>query len=48
MIAHTEQRLSTEINSSKEYRRITSILKEHEQSYKIKKDKYELLCEEII
>ncbi|KAL6635591.1 hypothetical protein U3516DRAFT_734095 [Neocallimastix sp. 'constans'] len=29
-------------------RRATSILREHEQSYKIKKDKYELLCEEII
>ncbi|KAG4102887.1 hypothetical protein H8356DRAFT_1359073 [Neocallimastix lanati (nom. inval.)] len=29
-------------------RRATSILREHEQSYKIKKDKYELLCEEVI
>ncbi|KAG4097270.1 hypothetical protein H8356DRAFT_1677388, partial [Neocallimastix lanati (nom. inval.)] len=39
--------LSTEINSSQECRRATSILREHEQSYKIKKDKYELLCEVI-
>ncbi|KAL6632771.1 hypothetical protein U3516DRAFT_734701 [Neocallimastix sp. 'constans'] len=31
-----------------ECRRATSILREHEQSYKIKKDKYELFCEEII
>jgi len=48
MISQTKQRLSTEINSSQEYRRVTSILREHEQSYKIKKDKYELLCDEII
>ncbi|ORY23105.1 hypothetical protein LY90DRAFT_515192 [Neocallimastix californiae] len=40
--------LSTEINSIQECRRATSILREHEQSYKIKKDKYELLCEEVI
>ncbi|KAG4097228.1 hypothetical protein H8356DRAFT_1395105 [Neocallimastix lanati (nom. inval.)] len=40
--------LSTEINSIKECRHATSILREHEQSYKIKKDKYELLCEEVI
>ena len=26
----------------------TSILREHEQYYKIKNDKYELLCEEVI
>ncbi|KAG4084996.1 hypothetical protein H8356DRAFT_965309, partial [Neocallimastix lanati (nom. inval.)] len=30
------------------YRRVTSILREHEQSYNIKKDKYELLCKEVI
>ncbi|KAG4082929.1 hypothetical protein H8356DRAFT_1342884 [Neocallimastix lanati (nom. inval.)] len=40
--------LSTEINGIQECRRATSILREHEQSYKIKKDKYELLCEESI
>ena len=48
MIDQTKQRLSTEINGIQKYRRVTLILKEHKQSYKIKKDKYELLCEEII
>ncbi|KAL6632503.1 hypothetical protein U3516DRAFT_735919 [Neocallimastix sp. 'constans'] len=38
--------LSTEINGIQECRRATSILREHKQFYKIKKDKYELLCEE--
>ncbi|KAG4095498.1 hypothetical protein H8356DRAFT_1427102 [Neocallimastix lanati (nom. inval.)] len=40
--------LSTEINGIQECRRATSILREQEQFYKIKKDKYELLCEEVI
>ncbi|KAG4097433.1 hypothetical protein H8356DRAFT_1354031 [Neocallimastix lanati (nom. inval.)] len=40
--------LSTEINGIQECRRATSILREHKQFYKIKKDKYELLCEEVI
>jgi len=48
MIDQTKQRLSTEINGIQKYRRVTLILKEHKQSYKIKKDKYELLCEEVI
>jgi molecular chaperone GrpE (heat shock protein) len=48
MIAQTKQRLSTEINGSQEYRRVTSILRGYEQTYKIKKAKYELLCEEVI
>ncbi|KAL6593662.1 hypothetical protein U3516DRAFT_916669, partial [Neocallimastix sp. 'constans'] len=48
MIAQTKQRLSIEINSSQEYRHVTSILREHEQSYKIKKYKYKLLCEKAI
>ncbi|KAG4097285.1 hypothetical protein H8356DRAFT_941441 [Neocallimastix lanati (nom. inval.)] len=39
--------LSTEINGIQEGRRATSILREHEQSYKIKKVKYELFCEVI-
>ncbi|KAG4084998.1 hypothetical protein H8356DRAFT_1344949 [Neocallimastix lanati (nom. inval.)] len=40
MIAQTKQKLK--------YRRVTLILRKHEQSYKIKKNKYELLCEEVI
>jgi len=36
MIVQTKQRLSTEINGSQEYRRITLVLREHEQFYKIK------------
>jgi len=48
MIFQTKQILSAEINYSQEYRHVTLILREHEQFYKIKKDKYELLCEEII
>ena len=48
MIAHTKQKLSTEINGSQEYRCVTLILREYEKYYKIKKDKYELLCEEVI
>ncbi|KAL6632351.1 hypothetical protein U3516DRAFT_886274, partial [Neocallimastix sp. 'constans'] len=48
MIAQTKQRLNTEINDRQEYRPVTLILREHEQFYKIKKDKYELLCEEVI
>ncbi|KAG4085000.1 hypothetical protein H8356DRAFT_1344951 [Neocallimastix lanati (nom. inval.)] len=37
MIAQTKQKLK--------YRRVTLILREYELSYKIKKDKYELLCD---
>ncbi|KAG4084004.1 hypothetical protein H8356DRAFT_1362435 [Neocallimastix lanati (nom. inval.)] len=40
--------LKTFLDKAIQCRRATSILREHEQSYKIKKDKYELLCEEVI
>jgi len=33
MIAHTKQKLSTEINGSQEYRCVTLILREYEQYY---------------
>ncbi|KAL6631405.1 hypothetical protein U3516DRAFT_737462 [Neocallimastix sp. 'constans'] len=40
--------LKTFLDKGIQCRRATSILREHEQSYKIKKDKYELLYEEVI
>jgi len=44
----TKDKIAEEVSGSQEQRRLTLLLKEHEQTYKIKKARYDLLTEQVI
>ena len=48
IIAQTKEKIAEEIAGSQEQRRLSLILKEHEQTYKIKKSRYDMLVEQVI
>ncbi|ORX51024.1 hypothetical protein BCR36DRAFT_326004 [Piromyces finnis] len=48
IISQTKERIAEEIAGSQEQRRLSLLLKEHEQTYKIKKAKYDMLVEQVI
>jgi len=48
IIAQTKERIAEEIAGSQEQRRLSLLLKEHEQTYKIKKSRYDMLAEQVI
>jgi len=48
IIDQTKQKIAEEIAGSQEQRRLSLLLKEHEQTYKIKKARYDLLSEQVI
>jgi len=48
IINQTKERISEEIAGSQEQRRLSLLLKEHEQTYKIKKARYDMLTEQVI
>jgi len=48
IITQTKERIAEEIAGSQEQRRLSLLLKEHEQTYKIKKSRYDLLSDQVI
>jgi len=48
IIDQTKEKISAEVAGSQEQRRLSLLLKEHEQTYKIKKARYDLLTEQVI
>ncbi|ORX86821.1 hypothetical protein BCR32DRAFT_264712 [Anaeromyces robustus] len=48
IIAQTKERIGDEVAGSQEQRRLSLLLKEHEQTYKSKKARYDLLSEQVI